>query len=91
MSNWLSAAMGNWLPWLSGACPETVYSVPVQKLDEYIQTSLRPTADCQRQIDEAVDTICAALQEATEPPTVTDVAKVSGGPGVGAPGYRKSE
>ncbi|EPQ01944.1 2'-5'-oligoadenylate synthase 2 [Myotis brandtii] len=64
--------MGNWL---SSSCPETVYLVPAQKLDEYIQTSLRPTEDCQRQIDEAVDTICAALQEATEPPMVIDVAK----------------
>ncbi|XP_014396651.1 PREDICTED: 2'-5'-oligoadenylate synthase 3 [Myotis brandtii] len=67
-----AAAMGNWL---SSSCPETVYLVPAQKLDEYIQTSLRPTEDCQRQIDEAVDTICAALQEATEPPMVIDVAK----------------
>lgn len=67
--------------WLFGAGPETVYSVPAQKLDEYIQTKLRPAEDCQKQIDEAVDTICASLQEATEPPTVIDVLKVSGGLG----------
>lgn len=69
--------------WRFGACPGTVCSVPAQNLDEYIQTSLRPTEDCQKQIDEAVDSICAALQEATEPPMVTDVAKVSGEPGSG--------
>lgn len=69
--------MGNLL---FGAGPETVYSVPAQDLDEYVQTSLRPTEDCQKQIDEAVDSICAALQGATAPPMVTGVARVSGGP-----------
>ncbi|XP_053784502.1 2'-5'-oligoadenylate synthase 2 [Desmodus rotundus] len=61
--------------WLFSACPTTVSSVPAQRLGEYVQNFLRPADDCQRQIDAAVDTICAALQEAKELPTVTDVAK----------------
>lgn len=82
--------MGNWL---FGAYPKTVYSVPAQKLGEYVQSSLRPSEDCQKQIDAAVDTICAALQEAM----AIDVAKVSGGQGSGLlgarriPGHRKAE
>ena len=75
--------------WLFSACPTTVSSVPAQRLGEYVQNFLRPADDCQRQIDAAVDTICAALQEAKELPTVTDVAKVSQGWGWGfwEPGY----
>ncbi|XP_053525876.1 2'-5'-oligoadenylate synthase 2 isoform X2 [Artibeus jamaicensis] len=64
--------MGNWF---SSACPVTVNSVPAQRLGEYVQNFLRPSDDCQRQIDEAMDTICATLEEAEELPTVTDVAK----------------
>nr|KAF6403819.1 2'-5'-oligoadenylate synthetase 2 [Molossus molossus] len=57
--------------WLFGAYPKTVYSVPAQKLGEYVQTSLRPSEHCQKQIDATVDTICAALQEVM----AIDVAK----------------
>ncbi|XP_036295350.1 2'-5'-oligoadenylate synthase 2 [Pipistrellus kuhlii] len=64
--------MGNWL-FSNG--PETVYEMPAHALDDYVQFSLRPTEDCQKQIDEAVDSIYATLQEATEPPVVTHVAK----------------
>lgn len=46
-----------------------------QELGTFIQRSLRPSEDCQRRIDEAVETICAALQEAKEHPLVTSVAK----------------
>nr|XP_019589650.1 PREDICTED: 2'-5'-oligoadenylate synthase 2 isoform X1 [Rhinolophus sinicus] len=49
-------------------------SMPTQELDAFIQESLRPYEGCQKQIDKAVDTICAALHEAEEF-LVTDVAK----------------
>lgn len=49
-------------------------SIPTQELDAFIQKSLRPYDVCQKQIDEAVDTICAALHEAEEF-LVTDVVK----------------
>lgn len=57
--------MGNW----------ALCSMPTQELDAFIQKSLRPLEDCQKQIDETVDTICAALHEAEELLLVTDVAK----------------
>ncbi|XP_032954015.1 2'-5'-oligoadenylate synthase 2 [Rhinolophus ferrumequinum] len=57
--------MGNW----------ALVSMPTQELDAFIQKSLRPFEDCQKQIDKAVDTICAALHEAEEQLLVTDVAK----------------
>ncbi|XP_054450337.1 2'-5'-oligoadenylate synthase 2 [Pteronotus mesoamericanus] len=64
--------MGNWL---SSVNPTSVISVPAQRLGDYIQDYLRPSEDCQKQIDLDVDTICAALQETEELPTVTSVAK----------------
>lgn len=52
-----------------------VQPLPAQELDAFIQKSLRPFEGCQKQIDEAVNTICAALQETEEFPLVTGVAK----------------
>ncbi|ELK15473.1 2'-5'-oligoadenylate synthetase 2 [Pteropus alecto] len=52
-----------------------LYQILAQELGTFIQRSLRPSEDCQRRIDEAVETICAALQEAKEHPLVTSVAK----------------
>lgn len=75
--------MGNWL---FGASPETGYSLSAEKLGEYVQNSLRPSEDCQKQIQEAVDAICAGLQKAKELPLVTDVAQVRKG---GAQGFQE--
>lgn len=71
--------MGNW----------ALVSMPTQELDAFIQKSLRPFEDCQKQIDKAVDTICAALHEAEEQLPVTDVAKVSSGLRSGCVGARR--
>lgn len=71
-----------------------LYSVQPERLDELIQNSLRPYGECQKQIDDAVDTICAALQETEQIPTVLSVVQVSGrlgwgwGVGSGLPGAR---
>lgn len=51
------------------------HPVPAQELEAFIQKSLRPFEGCQKQIDEAVNTICAALQETEEFTLVTGVAK----------------
>ncbi|XP_036785080.2 2'-5'-oligoadenylate synthase 2 isoform X1 [Manis pentadactyla] len=59
--------MGNW--------ESHLYSVPPQKLGEFVQNSLRPFEDCQKKIDETVNTICAVLQEAEQFPLVISVAK----------------
>uniref|UniRef100_A0A8C6AH53 2'-5'-oligoadenylate synthetase 2 n=1 Tax=Monodon monoceros TaxID=40151 RepID=A0A8C6AH53_MONMO len=48
--------MGNW--------ESHLYERPAQKLGEFTQDNLRPFEDCQKQIDQTVDTICAVLQEA---------------------------
>lgn len=63
-------------------------SMPTQELDAFIQEFLRPYEGCQKQIDKAVDTICAALHEAEEF-LVTDVVKVSRGLGSGRLGARR--
>ncbi|XP_059974523.1 2'-5'-oligoadenylate synthase 2 isoform X1 [Mesoplodon densirostris] len=52
-----------------------LYEQPPQRLGEFIQDNLRPFEDCQKQIDQTVDTICAVLQEAEQFPLVTGVAK----------------
>uniref|UniRef100_A0A8P0P2L7 2'-5' oligoadenylate synthase n=1 Tax=Canis lupus familiaris TaxID=9615 RepID=A0A8P0P2L7_CANLF len=52
-----------------------LYSVQPERLDELIQNSLRPYGECQKQIDDAVDTICAALQETEQIPTVLSVVQ----------------
>lgn len=49
--------------------------VSAQESDVFIQTFLRPFEGCQKQIEEAVNTICTALQETEEFPLVTGVAK----------------
>ncbi|XP_068419766.1 2'-5'-oligoadenylate synthase 2 isoform X1 [Eschrichtius robustus] len=59
--------MGNW--------ESHLYEQPAQKLGEFIQDNLRPFEDCQKRIDQTVDTICAVLQEAEQFPMVTSVAK----------------
>lgn len=66
-----------------------LYQILAQELGTFIQRSLRPSEDCQKRIDEAVETICAALQEAKEHPLVTSVAKVSRGLGSGILGARR--
>lgn len=73
--------MGNW--------ESHLYSVPPQKLGEFVQNSLRPFEDCQKKIDETVNTICAVLQEAEQFPLVISVAKVSTGLGSGLLGARR--
>ena len=40
-------------------------------------SDLRPSEDCQKDIDQSVDTICEVLQEPCPSLTVTGVAKVS--------------
>lgn len=64
--------------------------VSAQESDVFIQTFLRPFEGCQKQIEEAVNTICTALQETEEFPLVTGVAKVSGGLGSRLLGARDS-
>ncbi|XP_057600817.1 2'-5'-oligoadenylate synthase 2-like isoform X2 [Hippopotamus amphibius kiboko] len=59
--------MGNW--------ESHLYEQPAQKLGEFIHNNLRPFEDCQKQIDQTVDTICAVLQKAEQSPLVTSVAK----------------
>lgn len=66
-----------------------LYQKPGQELGAFIQDVLRPSDDCQKRIEEAVDTICAALQKAGEQPLVTSVAKVSRGLGSGILGARR--
>ncbi|KAG5198744.1 hypothetical protein JEQ12_007340 [Ovis aries] len=60
-------AMGSW--------ESHLYEQPSEKLEEFIQNYLRPSEDCQKDIDQSVDTICAVLQEPCQPLTVTGVAK----------------
>lgn len=63
-----------------------LYSVPPEKLDELIENSLRPYGECQKHIDDTVNTICAVLQETEQIPRTISVAKVSGRLGVRASG-----
>lgn len=62
-------AMGSW--------ESHLYEQPPEKLEEFIQNYLRPSEDCQKDIDQSVDTICAVLQKPCQSLTVTGVAKVS--------------
>lgn len=73
--------MGNW--------ESHLYERPAQKLGEFTQDNLRPFEDCQKQIDQTVDTICAVLQEAEQLPLVTGVAEVSRRLGSGLLGPRR--
>ena len=66
-----------------------LYKQPAQKLGEFIQDNLRPFEDCQKRIDQTVDTICAVLQEAEQFPMVISVAKVSRRLGSGLLGPRR--
>ncbi|XP_070625746.1 2'-5'-oligoadenylate synthase 2 isoform X3 [Bos indicus] len=52
-----------------------LYEKPSEKLEEFIQNHLRPSEDCQKDIDQSVDTICEVLQEPCPSLTVTGVAK----------------
>ncbi|XP_008059936.1 2'-5'-oligoadenylate synthase 2-like [Carlito syrichta] len=52
-----------------------LYLVPAQKLGKYIQDKLKPCEDCQKQIDETVNTICDILEEPKKFPNVQGVAK----------------
>ncbi|XP_062038827.1 2'-5'-oligoadenylate synthase 3 [Lepus europaeus] len=61
------AAMGNW--------ESQVSSVPAQQLGDFVQNSLRPYEECQRQISHLVDVICSTLQEPEEFPIVRGVAR----------------
>lgn len=58
-----------------GSWESHLYEQPSEKLEEFIQNYLRPSEDCQKDIDQSVDTICAVLQEPCQPLTVTGVAK----------------
>ncbi|CAM9685523.1 unnamed protein product [Rangifer tarandus platyrhynchus] len=60
-------AMGSWEAHL--------YEQPSEKLEEFIQNYLRPSEDCQKDIDQSVDTICAVLQKPCQSLTGTGVAK----------------
>lgn len=46
-----------------GIWASNLYSVQPEKLDELIENSLRPYEECQRQIHESVNAICAFLQQ----------------------------
>uniref|UniRef100_A0A8D0UW13 2'-5' oligoadenylate synthase n=1 Tax=Sus scrofa TaxID=9823 RepID=A0A8D0UW13_PIG len=59
--------MGNW--------GSHLYDRPPQKLGEFVQNNLRPSEDCQKQIDQTVDTICKVLQDAEQLPLVISVAR----------------
>uniref|UniRef100_A0A480S5S1 2'-5' oligoadenylate synthase n=2 Tax=Sus scrofa TaxID=9823 RepID=A0A480S5S1_PIG len=59
--------MGNW--------GSHIYDRPPQKLGEFVQNNLRPSEDCQKQIDQTVDTICKVLQDAEQLPLVISVAR----------------
>lgn len=72
--------MGNW--------GSHIYDRPPQKLGEFVQNNLRPSEDCQKQIDQTVDTICKVLQDAEQLPLVISVARVSRGLGSGLQGAR---
>ncbi|XP_029778552.1 2'-5'-oligoadenylate synthase 2 [Suricata suricatta] len=52
-----------------------LYSTQPEKLDELIQNSLRPRRECQQQLDDTVDAICAALEETRQIPQAICVAK----------------
>ncbi|XP_043757618.1 2'-5'-oligoadenylate synthase 2 [Cervus elaphus] len=58
-----------------GSWKSRVYEQPSEKLEEFIQNYLRPSEDCQKDIDQSVDTICAVLQRPCQSLTVTGVAK----------------
>ncbi|KAJ1074028.1 hypothetical protein K5549_007266 [Capra hircus] len=58
-----------------GSWESHLYEQPSEKLEEFIQNYLRPSEDCQKDIDQSVDTICAVLQEPCQSLTVTGVAK----------------
>lgn len=60
-----------------GSWESHLYEQRSEKLEAFIQNYLRPSEDCQKDIDQSVDTICAALQEPCQSLTVTGVAKVS--------------
>lgn len=60
-----------------GSRESHLYEKPSEKLEEFIQNHLRPSEDCQKDIDQSVDTICEVLQEPCPSLTVTGVAKVS--------------
>lgn len=66
-----------------------LYSVQPEKLEELIQNSLRPYGECQKQIDDTVNAICAFLEETRQLPQVICVAKVSGRLGSGLLGARR--
>ncbi|XP_062944261.1 2'-5'-oligoadenylate synthase 2 isoform X2 [Cynocephalus volans] len=59
--------MGNWGSQLS--------SVPAQDLGKFIQENLKPYEDCQKQINQTVNTICDILQDPKQFPLVQGVAK----------------
>ncbi|XP_025123330.2 2'-5'-oligoadenylate synthase 2 isoform X2 [Bubalus bubalis] len=58
-----------------GSWESHLYEQPSEKLEEFIQNHLRPFEDCQKDIDQSVDTICEVLQEPCPSLTVTGVAK----------------
>ncbi|XP_010826888.1 PREDICTED: 2'-5'-oligoadenylate synthase 2 isoform X3 [Bison bison bison] len=58
-----------------GSRESHLYEKPSEKLEEFIQNHLRPSEDCQKDIDQSVDTICEVLQEPCPSLTVTGVAK----------------
>ncbi|XP_025745346.1 2'-5'-oligoadenylate synthase 2 [Callorhinus ursinus] len=60
-----------------GSWASHLYSVQPEKLDELIQNSLRPYGECQMQIDDTVNAICAVLQETDQIPHTMSV--VNGG------------
>uniref|UniRef100_A0A8C9Q4J4 2'-5' oligoadenylate synthase n=1 Tax=Spermophilus dauricus TaxID=99837 RepID=A0A8C9Q4J4_SPEDA len=64
-------AMGNW--------ESQVSSVPASQLGEFVQSHLKPSEPCRKQIKGTVKTICAALKEIQPFPMVQSVAMVSGG------------
>ncbi|XP_045152631.1 2'-5'-oligoadenylate synthase 2 [Echinops telfairi] len=54
-----------------------VNSIPAQALGPFIQSSLRLPEDSRTQIDQAVNAICAVLQDCPQQPVVGGVAKLS--------------
>ncbi|XP_065760645.1 2'-5'-oligoadenylate synthase 2-like isoform X1 [Muntiacus reevesi] len=58
-----------------GSWESHLYEQPSEKLEEFIQNYLRPSEDCQKDIDQSVDTICAVLQKSCQSLAVTGVAK----------------